>query len=120
MARSGCSVSRSNSARRPAASTAPPPISAPTPTTCCGNSAIPPRTSPDYTPLGPFDLSHDLFGHDLEPSEGRRPIAGGERHVGGVAAAADQDPADPRVIVARVERVPMAAEIGFEPGAEIH
>src|SRR5271165_3326429 len=67
-----------------------------------------------------FELSHDFVGHDLEPDKGGRPIAGAERHVGGVAAAADQDAADPRRVVARVESVPTPAEIGLEPGAEIH
>ena len=43
-----------------------------------------------------------------------------DRHVGGVAALADQDAADARHVVARVEGVPAAAEIGLEPAGEIH
>ena len=69
---------------------------------------------------GRSELSRNFVGHDLEPGEGRRPIAGGERHIGGVATAADQYAAYALAIVARVESVPMPAEIGFEPGAEIH
>jgi hypothetical protein len=35
-----------------------------------------------------------------------------------IATAGDQHPADARDVVARVEDVPLATEIGFEPGCE--
>src|SRR5581483_6483243 len=40
--------------------------------------------------------------------------------VGGIAAACDQDAPDARLVVARIEGVPGAAEIGFEPAGEVH
>ena len=40
---------------------------------------------------GSVELSHDFVRHDLEPDKGGQSIAGAERHVGGVAPAADQD-----------------------------
>src|ERR1700678_1398975 len=43
----------------------------------------------------------------------------GERYVGGVAALRDEDTPDPRGIVARVERVPTAAEIDLDPRRKI-
>ena len=43
-----------------------------------------------------------------------------QRHIGGIAALGDQDTADPRRIVARIEGVPLAAEIDLDPGREIH
>src|SRR5688572_599689 len=43
-----------------------------------------------------------------------------DRHVGGVAAAGDQDAALARRVVARIEHVPAAVEPGLEPGREIH
>src|SRR6476660_4008671 len=46
--------------------------------------------------------------------------AGGQRHVSGIAPTPDQNPPDPRRVVARVERVPSAGEIGLEPRAVVH
>ena len=43
----------------------------------------------------------------------------GERYVGGVAALRDEDAPDPGGIVARVEGVPTAAEIDFDPRRKI-
>jgi hypothetical protein len=43
-------------------------------------------------------------------AEGRR-----ERHVCGIAAARHEHPTDSRFVVARVEDVPLPAEIDFEP-----
>src|SRR5262249_58493767 len=40
--------------------------------------------------------------------------------VGRIASSRNQDASDARRIVSGVERVPAAAEIGLEPGAEIH
>lgn len=43
-----------------------------------------------------------------------------ERYVGRVAAARNNDPADPRDVVARIEGVPFAIEEDLHPCAEIH
>ena len=43
-----------------------------------------------------------------------------ERNIGRVASARDDDSADARDIVARVERVPLAFQENFDPGAEVH
>src|SRR5580658_11289302 len=42
-----------------------------------------------------------------------------ERDIRGVASLRDEDTPDPRGIVARVERVPAAAEIDFDPRGKI-
>src|SRR5262249_13616744 len=47
--------------------------------------------------------------------EGRR-----DGDVGRIASSRNQDASDARRIVSGVERVPAAAEMGLEPGAEIH
>src|SRR3982750_558052 len=57
----------------------------------------------------------DLVGPDLETRQRIRAESLGDRNVGGVAALRDQDAADPRHVVARVEHVPASADIGFEP-----
>src|SRR3712207_7876511 len=43
-----------------------------------------------------------------------------DRDIRGVAPAPHEDAADARRVMARVERIPAAVEIGLEPGAEIH
>jgi hypothetical protein len=43
-----------------------------------------------------------------------------DRDVGRVAAPGDDDPAYPRMIVTRIERVPMTVQKNLEPGAEVH
>ena len=43
-----------------------------------------------------------------------------ERNIRCVAASRDNDPANPRHIVARIECPPRAVEEHFDPGAEIH
>src|SRR5580704_664256 len=48
-------------------------------------------------------------------SEGR-----GDRHVGRVAAARDEDAPDARRVVARIERVPGRPEVSLEPSREVH
>src|SRR6185503_18117169 len=48
----------------------------------------------------------------LEAGERVGAEAGGDRRVGGVAAAGHQDAADARLVVAGVEDVPAVAEIG--------
>src|SRR4051812_40540237 len=66
------------------------------------------------------DNRRNLIGVDMEAGETRGAESGGERGIGRVAAAGHEDPADARAIVARIERVPVIAEIDFEPGREIH
>ena len=56
---------------------------------------------------------------DFEGVEGVGAKGGDHGDVGGVAAARDQDATDAGRVVARVEGVPLAAEIGFEPGCEV-
>ena len=58
--------------------------------------------------------------HDAERLEDVRTERVDERNIGGVASTRDQDAADARHVVARVEGVPLAAEEHVEPGVEIH
>ena len=43
-----------------------------------------------------------------------------DRHVRRIPSAGDQDAADARLVVPRVEGVPAPSDIGLEPGGEIH
>src|ERR1700733_12204005 len=43
-----------------------------------------------------------------------------ERNIGRVTTARDDDSADPRNVVARIEGVPLSFQENFDPGAEIH
>ena len=61
----------------------------------------------------------DLVGPDLEADQRVGAEGLGDRHVGGVAALRDQHAADAGHVVARVESVPVPAEIGLEPAGEI-
>src|SRR5205085_4183307 len=47
-------------------------------------------------------------------------VLSGHRDVDGVTTTTGDDASDARHVVASVERVPMVAYIGFEPGMEIH
>ena len=60
-------------------------------------------------------VADDEKFHQIHPPKTR-----GQRHVGGVAAGAHQDAADPRMVVAGVERVPLAGQIDLKPAGEIH
>src|ERR1700722_16452035 len=62
----------------------------------------------------------DLVGPDPEALEGIGPEGGGDRDVGGVAAAGDEDASDAGDVVARIEGVPGAPEVGLEPSGEVH
>src|SRR5450755_4658714 len=62
----------------------------------------------------------DLQGDHFKARECAWAERGHDRDVGGIATACHQDAADPRLVVAGIERVPAAAEVDFEPGAEIH
>src|ERR1700726_1122144 len=63
---------------------------------------------------------HDFIADNEKLHQIHPPEARGQRDIGGVAAGAHQDAADPRMIVARVERVPLAGQIDLEPAREIH
>jgi hypothetical protein len=55
-----------------------------------------------------------------DDAEGTRAEGSHDRDVGGIATACHQDAADPRLVVAGIQRVPAVAEIDFVPSAEIH
>ena len=55
-----------------------------------------------------------------KPGQRERAERGDERDVDRVAAAPDDDAADARRVVARVEGVPATVEVGLEPGREVH
>src|SRR4029079_3418317 len=71
-------------------------------------------------PSGHGHLLFHLVGDDLERGERMRAERGRDGHVGGVAPTRDENAANTRNIVARIERVPAAVEEHLEPGAEIH
>ncbi len=56
---------------------------------------------------------------DFEAVECAGTERGDHGNVGGVAATSDEDAADAWRVVARIERVPLAAEIGFKPSGEV-
>src|SRR6266540_3260541 len=62
----------------------------------------------------------NLLGDHLEARQRARTKRGQDRSVGGITPACHQDTTDARVIMAGIEGVPAAAEIDFEPRAEIH
>src|SRR5215213_8472619 len=62
----------------------------------------------------------NFIRNDIEAYKHARPEDRRKRDIRGVAPTRHQDPADARRVVAGIEGVPMATEIDFEPGAEIH
>src|SRR5712671_3866521 len=62
----------------------------------------------------------DLAGEYRKAAERVRTKGGADRDIRRVATARDQHPPDARHVVACVKRVPLAAQIGFEPSREIH
>ena len=60
-----------------------------------------------------------LFGDDLELGQLGCTEAGRQSDVGSIAAACDQYPTDPRLIVPCVEGIPTALEKHLEPRAEL-
>src|SRR5271166_4218244 len=62
----------------------------------------------------------DFLGPYREALERVRTKGRSDRDVGRIATAGEQHPADARNVVARIKGIPLAAEIGFEPGCEIH
>ena len=61
---------------------------------------------------------HFLGGH-AKVDQGARTESEGQRHVGSIAAAGDQDPADARIIVAGVECVPPPTQKDLDPGGKV-
>ena len=66
-----------------------------------------------------FGRLHELISPDFKADQGVRPEGLGDWNVCCIAAPGDQDAADPRNVVARIEGVPAAADIGFEPAGKI-
>src|SRR5262245_57414953 len=61
-----------------------------------------------------------FFSPDLELGQLVRAETVQERYVRRISPARQANAPDTRNIVARVERIPFAAEIGLEPGVEVH
>jgi hypothetical protein len=74
------------------------------------------RRTEDCLELGRL---HDFVGPNLKADQGVWPEGLANWNVCGIAAPGDQDAADPRNVVARIEGVPAAADIGFEPAGKI-
>src|SRR6201993_2699650 len=62
----------------------------------------------------------DFLGNYGETAERVRAEGRGNCDVCRIAPAGDQHAADAWDVVARIKSVPLAADIGFEPGCEIH
>ena len=63
---------------------------------------------------------HHLVADDEKFHQIHPPKTRGQRDVGGVAACRHQDAADPRMVVARIEGVPLARQIDLKPPRKIH
>src|SRR5271170_6687939 len=61
-----------------------------------------------------------LFGDDLELGQLGWTEAGRQGNVGSIAAACNQYPTDPRLIVPRVEDIPTTLQKNLEPRTEVH
>jgi hypothetical protein len=61
---------------------------------------------------------HELIGPYFKADQCVWPEGLGDRNVCGIAALGDQNAADPRNVVARIEGVPAAADIGLEPAGK--
>src|ERR1700726_4637890 len=66
-----------------------------------------------------LDRLHHLVRPNFKADQRIWPESLGNWNVCGIAALGDQDAADPRNVVARIEGVPAAANIGLEPGGKI-
>jgi hypothetical protein len=77
------------------------------------------RSRPSAALLRTRSRDH-LVGPDAEALEGVGSERRGDRDVGRVAAAGDQDASDAGDVVSRIERVPGATEVGLEPSREVH
>src|SRR5512138_1942506 len=69
-------------------------------------------------------LPRRILGHFIRPDghggELRRAVLRQQRDVGRVAAPADRNPADTRLVVSGVEGIPAVTDVGLEPGVKIH
>src|SRR4051794_25064662 len=63
--------------------------------------------------------SSHFFGRDTKVDQDIRTECEGQRHIGCIPAAGDQNPTDPWIIVAWVKRVPAPAQKDFNPGRKI-
>ena len=61
-----------------------------------------------------------MFCPDAKARQGAGTEDVGQRHIGGIATVRDENTPDPRSVVARVEGMPPAAEIDFDPRRKIH
>ena len=61
-----------------------------------------------------------LFGDHGKPDELGRPECRGNCDIGGIATPRNDDAADARMIVPRIEGIPAATEIDFKPRTEVH
>ena len=62
----------------------------------------------------------DFVGPDFEHLKKIGSECGANGHIGGIAAAGDQYPSDAALIIARIEGMPSAAEVRFQPTRKIH
>src|SRR5215218_7321437 len=65
-------------------------------------------------------LSWYFFGYNFEADQGVRPERQGQGNIGSISPARDQNPTDPRIVVARFKNVPPPPEKHLDPGREIH
>src|SRR5207248_3130489 len=83
-------------------------------------SSLASLSSSDDFEIGSTYLLLHLARRHHKRLKGRLSERGADRNIGSVTTPGDQDTADPRNVVARVERVPAPADECLEPGAEIH
>jgi len=62
----------------------------------------------------------NLFGDNAKFFEKMLPEHHRDRNIASVASTSDQDAANAAPVMPRIEGMPVSAQIGFEPGAEIH
>src|SRR3954447_10240901 len=65
-------------------------------------------------------LSRYFFGYNFEADQGVRPERQGQGNIGSISPARNQNPTNPRIVVARVKGVPPPPEKHLDPGCEIH
>jgi len=68
---------------------------------------------------GGHDHSGQFIRPDLEFRQSVFPECLGQRHIGGIAAARDQNSRKPRFVVARVEHMPFTSEKDLHPCGEV-
>jgi len=73
----------------------------------------------DGAPRRKQGQSGQFIGPDLEFRQSVVSECLGQRHIGGIAAARDQNSRKPRFVVARVEHVPFTSEKDLHPSGEV-